>query len=301
MINKDIDYKKLKDTRVDNDIKQKEIAAKLNITPSAYSRIERGERGLRVEQLKAISEMLGKDINVFLKKNMNENNRDFENPESLKEEITFLKSMLKLVSTNVEAELFETFHRYDAQYPMQILSFEDYLKDHHTNPDYAEVQIKKDVEDYLENKIYPGYYNEVYGKNGIEIFINKNDEWIKQFVRKEENYHIIFEVIGTPYHINPQNSLLSFKDMLRENPLIHRLFQYGFLENSWFNFLWQQYLEEMKSSLTGDGTYPIYIYPMKDGHPDFMSGKRTLDSETNNRERQEREAIRVKMAEILKV
>ena len=60
-----IDYRKLRESREDKDLKQKELAAKLNITPSAYSRIERGERGLRVEQLKVIAEVLEEDISEF--------------------------------------------------------------------------------------------------------------------------------------------------------------------------------------------------------------------------------------------
>lgn len=46
------DYKKIiRDLREDNDLKQKQIAKVVNTTQSNYSKYERGERALTIEQL----------------------------------------------------------------------------------------------------------------------------------------------------------------------------------------------------------------------------------------------------------
>ena len=46
MKDKKIDYKKLRDSREDKNLTQKEMAAKLNIEQAAYSRIENGTKKL---------------------------------------------------------------------------------------------------------------------------------------------------------------------------------------------------------------------------------------------------------------
>src|SRR6266516_728554 len=117
-MDKKIDYKKLRDSRVDKDLKQKEIAAKLNITSSAYSRIERGERGLRVEQLKVIADMFGKNIKEFFKEKENSTNANSSNiQEIMKTEIEPLEKIFCMVSTEIEQNVLEVFRKYDSKYP----------------------------------------------------------------------------------------------------------------------------------------------------------------------------------------
>lgn len=49
-------YEKLKDLREDHDLKQNDIAKLLNVTQTNYSKYERGERKITIEQLKILCE-----------------------------------------------------------------------------------------------------------------------------------------------------------------------------------------------------------------------------------------------------
>jgi transcriptional regulator with XRE-family HTH domain len=155
-MDREIDYKKLRNFRVDQDFKQKEIAAKLNITPSAYSRIERGERGLRVVQLKVIAEILGKNINEFFKeiKTMKANTT-----HEMKMEIKLLESILGMISAEVESELFSLYYIYDSKYPDYPLTYEEYLSDSYSNPEMAIWSIKNEIKQYNKTGENPSYYN----------------------------------------------------------------------------------------------------------------------------------------------
>lgn len=49
-------YEKLKDLREDHDLKQNDIAKLLNVTQTNYSKYEREERKITIEQLKILCE-----------------------------------------------------------------------------------------------------------------------------------------------------------------------------------------------------------------------------------------------------
>lgn len=49
----------LKAVREERGLKASYVAAKLKISPSTYSQIENGRRGLKAERLRAITSMLG--------------------------------------------------------------------------------------------------------------------------------------------------------------------------------------------------------------------------------------------------
>jgi transcriptional regulator with XRE-family HTH domain len=289
-MDKKIDYKKLRDSRVDKDLTQKEMAAKLNIEQSAYNKIEKGKRGIRVEQLKTIADILGRDINEFITGN-NFGNENSQNQTQLQDQNTFLKAMLKLYSTNVESELFSLMNGYYSNYPEYELSFDEYINSTIGFPDMVVSGIKYDIEDYTKGKEFDNYYNDFF-ENGIEYFVGKADSWIMNFVLEEANYGFSLRALHCPMHNSYEDMFSAFKDMLKENELIHSFFQHGLLENSWFSDFWTQYLIENKSTLTGDGSRPKY----KSG--DFCTIPE-IDLDYTNKKREERENIRKKMHSIL--
>lgn len=58
--------KKIKDMRTDNDKKQSEIAEVLNVTQSNYSKYERNERQLTIDQLAILCEYYNVSADYFL-------------------------------------------------------------------------------------------------------------------------------------------------------------------------------------------------------------------------------------------
>lgn len=293
-MDKNIDYKKLKDARIDSGMKQKEIAASLNIEQPHYSKMENGKRGIRFEQAKIIADMLGKNINEFL----TGNNDNSSSKNTLKMENEFLKSMLSLYSANIDSELFGLMHSYDNRYPEYQLPYHDFLKDGHSNPEAAIEEIKQALIDYEQTGMYPAFYGDLPG--GIEYLRDKDDKWLNDFVRKEENYDLIFVIIGCPTFQEKEDIMLAFKDMLKENPLIHGFFQYGLLEKSYFAIWWDQYLEDGKLTLTGDGARPILSNPWpvrKTGGMGYENPN--IDLEETSRKKEERENIRKKMRSVL--
>lgn len=238
---KHINYKKLRDLRVDKDLTQKEMASKLNVVPSAYSKIERGKRILRVDQLEIIAHVLGKDISDFIIRAKNNANNSNPDPiENLKIEVELLEKILLVISAEVEKHLFEIIHKYASNYPERPLTYEEFLKDSHCNPDEAVWLIKRYVEEYQKDG-----EEIIFGKNvSVKKFIGRDDKWIKDFVTKEENYEAVFEWMMAP-HLQSQEDLYSaFKDFLNAEPLIHTLFKYGLLEESWHAQYWKKYQEE---------------------------------------------------------
>lgn len=62
-----VNYQKImKDVREDRDYKQSEIAAILNTTQSTYSKYERGERQLDINQLATLCEFYNISADYFL-------------------------------------------------------------------------------------------------------------------------------------------------------------------------------------------------------------------------------------------
>lgn len=59
-------YQRIRDLREDNDLTQKEVAAYLSFTHSAYSKIERGERILSAEVLIKLSIFYNVSIDYLL-------------------------------------------------------------------------------------------------------------------------------------------------------------------------------------------------------------------------------------------
>lgn len=282
-----IDYKKLRNFREDKGLKQKQMADKLNITPSAYSRIEKGERGLRVEQLKVIAEVFGKNINEFLKEGKENNS-----PQGMKAEIELLETILRVISVDVEIGLFDLFYKYSSNYPEYPLAFEEYLTDPHCNPQMAISQIKDDIEAYKKDISSSSLYDELYGDKGIKHIMNRSDTWLKHFVTQEGNYEIIYEALMSPHYQKEEDLFSAFKDMLRENPIVHTLFQYGLFETSWFTNYWAKYLEEMKSSISGDGANAALIQNTDSFRSSEMDGHIPAESRKN------RERIREKLKNI---
>lgn len=282
-----IDYKKLRNFREDKGLKQKQMADKLNITPSAYSRIEKGERGLRVEQLKVIAEVLGKKYDAFFKEGKENNS-----PQGMKTEIELLETILCMISREAEIELFTQFYKYSSNYPEYPLVFEEYLTDPHCNPQMAISQIKDDIEEYKKEASYPFLYDELYGDKGIKHFMNRSDTWLKHFVTQKENYTIIYEALMSPHYQKEEDLFSAFKDMLRENPIVHILFQYGLFETSWFTNYWAKYLEEMKPSISGAAANAALIQNVDSSKPSEMDGLTTAESRKN------RERIREKLKNI---
>jgi hypothetical protein len=82
--------------------------------------------------------------------------------------------------------------------------------------------------------------------------------------------------------------------MLLDHPVVLILFQYGLFEASWFNYYWQKYLQELKSTLTGDGAKPEILQNIIN----ILASRETDFSNTANK-RKEREKIREKMKSIL--
>ena len=58
---------RLKTARLDADLKQEDVAAKLKKPQSYISKIERGERRVDAAELKELAKILKKDISFFLK------------------------------------------------------------------------------------------------------------------------------------------------------------------------------------------------------------------------------------------
>lgn len=223
-----VDYKKLRDLRIDNDMKQKEIAAKLNITPSAYSRLESGKRQIRTEQLNIIAQVLGKNITYFFKKSTHDESIE-ENAETLKAEISLLKSMLHLLSVGVEQELDYLDNQYISKYEPIKYSFSDFIEDGSSK--IALLQFKKYIKEYEDlmdrpyewykeqlEKTFPNYnqqeknpdwinslidykekfefngnrpFNMFFSKEHYEYFKDKSDEFIMDFILDEENFDFV--------------------------------------------------------------------------------------------------------------
>lgn len=281
-MDKKIDYKKLRDFRVDKDFKQKEIAAMLNIVPSAYSRIERGERGLRVEQLKIIAEMLGKNINEFFKEK--ELNNNINNGKIMEGQVELLESIVCMISADIEEQLFRMFYKYEQVYPTIPFPYEEYIKGNHVaaSPDDAISEIKDLVKGYAEFKENPivwykkteqeeeqrskemgmvvernerkkdeeveisdYLFSQFFGKEEYEMLKDKSDEELREFVTKEENYDFIWCLLNWVHYQKPEDLYRAFKDMMRSEPIICTLFQYGLLEGSWFSDLWGEYSKEI--------------------------------------------------------
>ena len=118
-------------------------------------------------------------------------------------------------------------------------------------------------------------------------------------MKNEKNYEIVFHLLHCPSYTKNEDIYLAFKEMLKENPIIHEFFQYGLLEKSWFSDLWKEYLKEMKSSLTGDGAHPIYKkfdFIVTNEQKKFSL---TIDVIKTTNKKNERESIRKKMKNLL--
>ncbi len=192
-MNDPIDYKKIRNLRIDSDLGQKELAAKLNISPSAYSRLERGVRKIRMEHLEIIAPALGKDIADFLKNS--KKSRSIEgHPESLKSEIDLLESMMYLICAGIEQELDYMDNRYISKYEPIPYSYEEFLNEN--GPKIALSQFKKYIKEYGELKDRP---YEWYRERMEELYPNinekeKNPDWINSLIE----YRSKFEFNG--YH-----------------------------------------------------------------------------------------------------
>src|ERR1043165_3805084 len=191
-----IDYRKLRESREDKDLKQKELAAKLYITPSSYSRIERGERGLRVEQLKVIAEVLEEDISEFLKEKKKDSIGSHPRDYDLQKEITILDSVLSMISVEVEQDLFSVLAFYNGLYPWYPLSFDQYLIDQNVNPTTAVFAIKEELYYCEPIGTYPEFCKAC-DERGIQHHVD-NEEWLNEFVRKKENYDLVYGYLSFP-------------------------------------------------------------------------------------------------------
>lgn len=280
-MDKEIDYKKLRDGRKDKDLSQKALADKLFISRSAYSKLENGKKGVRVEQLGIIAKVLGKNIDYFLK----EKNTTQNMTGNIKNETDLLESLLALIAVGAEEELFSLYHQYSDKYPYQQFSYEDFLdcESPMGNPEGAVEEIKKLTKEYEEilpnpgewyrnrvNSLYEQFdregkrdsqgnysgvnYSEdfvgfhpfchVFGRVEFDLFKDKDDAWILRYVTDENNYYdFTYHIINGGYYQTNENSLLAFIEMLDENPIILKLFKYGLLENSWFGGYWKSYLD----------------------------------------------------------
>lgn len=283
-MDKKINYATLRNARQNKGLTQKEIAAKLNIVPSAYSRLEKGDRDLRIEQLYIIAEVLGESITEFLieeKKHPMENK--MRNKKRIKNETELLESIICLLGTGIEDMLLHTFNRFANQLSSIPYPFEEYIEGEHPYacPDYAVRQIKKLIKEYeefksdpiswhknnyfpigitrdadgkiVEDEIVPkDYENEMYfshffGRKQYDYFKDKDDKFLKDFVSAEENYNFIhFGILNGVEYIKEEDMYNAFKDMLNAEPMAITLFQFGLLEESWFKQYWKQYLREKK-------------------------------------------------------
>ena len=210
----------------------------------------------------------------------------------MKTEIELLETILCMISREAEIELFTQFYKYSSNYPEYPLPFEDYLTDPHCNPPMAISQIKDDIEAYKKEGTCPFLYDELFGDKGIKHFMNRSDTWLKHFVTQKENYTLVNGVLMSPYYQKEEDLFSAFKDMLRENPIFHCLFQYGLFEASWFTNYWIHYLEEMKSPISGDGANAALIQNTDSSKPSEMDGLTTAESRKN------KERIREKLKNI---
>lgn len=294
MKDKKVDYDKLKEFRKSKKISQKEMAKKLNIEQSSYSKIENGERGMRTEQLTLIAEKLEIKIHDLLIR-VSGTKSDLE--PDIKAEYEFLKPMIQLLSTIIEAEIHDIYYRYEHKYPLHLLSFEEYLVDEHSGPRSVVMQIKEDIEDYKKDNTFEDYYKDWY-KQGIKYFIGKSDEWLLKYAMNEKYYDINICLIGYPSYIKPEDMMTAFGDMLKENPLVHKLFQYGLLEKSWYSGFWKKYLSEKKFTLTGDGHHEHEKFPEYDKNGKCIFPPK-IDVKSTEAYRKKRELIRAKMYSVI--
>jgi transcriptional regulator with XRE-family HTH domain len=284
-MDKKIDYKKLRDTRVDKDLTQKEMAAKLSVEQSAYNKMESGKNGIRAEQLVIIAEALGKTPNDLLKKDKMGNVKI----DSVQSENEFLKSMLKLYRSHIQSELCELSYKYENKFPYYEYTFEQFLEQENDwqGPNDAVERIKEDVKEWIKDESCSYFYFEWDKENGIRNFIDKDDIWLNEFVRKEENYDLVFWIVGCPTYQTQEDYYKAFKNMLEENRFIHEFFQYGLMEDHPY---WQKYLEENKSTFTGDGMQP---------YNELIESQLVANKEKTLISRKNREEIRSKMRQVL--
>ncbi len=85
---------KLRKLRIEKGYSQEYMAAKLGLSQSAYSKIERGKTKLTIERLESLTEALEASVDEVLQKKMELKIKDAQIPQALESEVAFLRSLL---------------------------------------------------------------------------------------------------------------------------------------------------------------------------------------------------------------
>lgn len=275
-MDKNIDYKKLQDLRKNNDLKQKQIADKLNIEQSAYSKIERGERSIGIDRLHKLAEIYGKKIEYFLKGN------SFSPKDREANEIEVLDSIFCKLSIEIESEVQLAMYYYEQNYPTHECTFKGYMEgEYYFSPETAVNKIKSDLEEYQRTGEYSILYQTE--KEFIGRFAGKDDSLLNAFVREENNFPFIYKIFGTGKYYCNEDVYQAFKDMISKEHFLSTLFAFGLLEGTRFGDLWWQLISEEENK--NDSQTILYLKKAYRGHTESNMLVEKMKEIFNRRER----------------
>jgi len=260
-------YKKIQDLRRDKGIKQKEIADKLGIHPSAYSKLEGGKRkNVGMEQFKIIARTLGTDLEGLL---LEENKLSIMNSNSraaLNNKIELLEKIICLVSVDFQKLVQDAWSAFQNRLPDYPTPFEDYINNEPgANPQLAFDIIKRNIADYerflkkynyeiTEDNFEEIFYKEseagdydCYNKEDYEYFKNYSDQEIVEFVTKPENYSFVHGIMMSPSYIKEEDAYNGFKEMLKEQPIIELILASGLVRNYSY---YERYIGELETNFS---------------------------------------------------
>jgi transcriptional regulator with XRE-family HTH domain len=237
-----IDYTKLRDFRKREGLTQKEVADILGVEQSAYSRIERGERNIGIDQLSKLAAAFKKRICDFLKDPKCEASSNL-NEQVCKKDITFFGSLLCNLSVSLEKEIDEIYEDYQKRYPFNLISFNHYIKnDTWYNPNYFLQKIRTDIDTFKTTHKCP----ENYQTYSIELFIGKDETWLRDFSLDKTNFKFILNLFGNPRIYRPIDRYKAFEDMLDNERFVFIFFAFGLMEDSAYSHLWEKYCKKWK-------------------------------------------------------
>lgn len=271
---------KVKELRLNKGLKQATIASMLNISQPAYSRLERGDREFRLDQLKRIVEICGHELETLF----DENERTVkatDNGKKLITEIQLLHSILRTISSEIDVCVFHLLHgQYHTKYEVPQ-PFADYLRDKQFGPEYAVQELTDFVQSILEAR-KRGDKITGFEEWALTQFEKQTTEWLDNFVRNEDNYEAVLEIVGGPYSVSSINELNAFKDLLDANLLVRTLFQFGLSKDSWFNLMWKKYQDGDMN--LAEGEYQGAV----DGHAEILIPRNSEGKEDTVRKIHER-------------